>query len=851
MATGIGAGDWAGLSDAAAAQRLAAEGYNELAAVRRRDFFAIARDVFREPMLLILIALGGLYLLIGNTDDAFLLFLFVFVIIGITLYQERKTERAIEALRDLSSPRALVVRSGRRIMIAGREVVRGDILILSEGNRVAADALLLSAVNLSVDESLLTGESVPVSKDAAPHDMPLGTPGGDGLPSVYSGTLVVRGQGVARVKAVGNATELGKIGGMLQHGARERTVLHRQTEKLVRQITLAAVAVCLVVIVVYGLTRHDWLNGFLAGLTLAMALLPEEFPVVLMVFLALGAWRIAAQHVLTRRIPAVEALGSITVLCVDKTGTLTSNRMAVRRLFAGGAAAEFAPGRPCSPAERELVEAAALAGKQEPVDPMEKAIAQAWGTAPGAGWMMVREYPRDGAMFAMSCAWRTGAGDEYVVAAKGAPESIIDLCHLDTAQAASFLAAAGAMADEGLRVIGVARARINGEMLPDGQHDFAFSFLGLIGLEDPVRDSVPGAVQECLRAGVRIVMITGDYPRTAQHVADRIGLPGGGRIITGAEMAAMDDAAFRACSRRAAIFARVVPEQKLRIVQALKDNGEVVAMTGDGVNDAPALKYADVGIAMGGRGTDVAREAAGIVLVNDDFASIVRTIRLGRRIFDNIRKAMAYILAIHVPIAGLTLVPVLAGWPLVLLPVHIVFMQLIIDPASSIAFEAEPEEADIMRRPPEALRKPLFGPGAIVLSLLQGLSVFVIVLAVYLGARHLGKGFAEARTLAFTTLIAGNVSLILSNRSWHETILGTFRALNRTLWAVVGGAVGILLLVLYLPFLRRLFHFDLLHVPDIALCLLAGILSIAWFEGLKRLHRRRRRRGMLDGMLDR
>ncbi|OPY12790.1 MAG: Calcium-transporting ATPase 1 [Syntrophus sp. PtaB.Bin001] len=830
-----------GLSEAEAAKRLKEEGYNELPSSRRRSIWTIAFEVVREPMFLLLVACGIIYFFLGDVHEALMLLGFVVVVMGITLYQERKTERALEALRDLSSPRALVIRDGIERRIAGREIVRGDILVVKEGDRIPADGLLLSCLSLMVDESLLTGESVPVRKSADPCVVGMGRPGGDDLPFIYSGTMVVQGQCIAEVQATGISTELGKIGRALQDVVPEQSLLQRETSRLVRNLAVLGLSLCALVIVVYGLTRGSWLHGFLAGITLAMATLPEEFPVVLTVFLALGAWRISQKRVLTRRVPAIETLGSATVLCVDKTGTLTENRMSVCKMFSRNEyfTLENSASSHLPEAFHLLTEFSILASQIDPFDPMEKAIKQLGdnylkGTEHlHSDWTLVHEYPLSPELLSLSRVWKSPDGRDYIIAAKGSPEAIADLCHFDGKQMEDLSRHITALADEGLRVLGVARARFEASPLPDEQHDFVFEFLGLIGLADPVRATVPESIRECRNAGIRVVMITGDYPGTALNIARQIGLASGDSFITGPELDAMSNDELQRRIATVNIFARVVPEQKLRLVDALKANGEIVAMTGDGVNDAPALKSAHIGIAMGGRGTDVARESASLVLLDDDFSSIVQAVKLGRRIFDNIRKAVAYILAIHVPIAGISLIPVLFKWPLVLMPVHILFLELIIDPACSIVFENEREENDIMNRSPRASHEPLLNSRTLAISLLQGISVLGILLAVFIVSLHEGHGERDARALTFTTLIVANLCLILTNRSWSRTILVTLKSPNPALWWVIGGTVLFLGLVLYFPFLRNIFKFDRLHSFDLWLCLGAGGLGILWFEGLK------------------
>jgi len=844
-----------GLTDDQVSQRLHDEGFNELPTSRPKSILGIAMEVIREPMVLLLVACGTVYLLIGReyVGDARMLLGCVFVVMGITIVQERRTERAIEALRDLSSPRALVIRSGQRRRIAGREVVRGDVIVLAEGDRVPADAVLRHALGLAANESLLTGESVPVRKSSSVDAMVMPRPGGEDLPFVFSGTLISSGQGVAEVLATGSRTELGKIGRSLQAVEQEQTLLQRETGRIVLNLAAFGLAVCAVVVVIYALTRGDtgqtWKEGLLVGLTMAMATLPEELPVVLTVFLALGAWRISQKQVLTRRMPAIETLGAATVLCVDKTGTLTLNQMSVRRLSAGGELFDVADAGRTHLPERfhELVEFGILASKREPFDPMEKALREL-GDAYLArtehlheNWTLEHEYPLSAQQLALSHVWQSTEDSQRVVASKGAPEAIADLCHLDAALTQRVLEQATAMANDGLRVLGVAKGLLGPTGLPHTQHDVHFEFVGLVGLADPIRPTVPATVRECYGAGIRVVMITGDYQGTAVNIARQIGLKSPEEVITGPELDQMGDEQLRERIDRVNLFARVVPEQKLRIVQALKARHEIVAMTGDGVNDAPALKAAHIGVAMGGRGTDVAREASALVLLDDDFSSIVAAVKLGRRIFDNIKKAVSYVFAVHVPILGLSVIPVIMGdWPVILMAVHVVFLELIIDPACSVIFEAEREEPDVMDRPPRDPQEGLFTMRSLGLSLIQGFSVLAVVLAVFVVSRWAGHAEADCRALTFVTLVVSNLCLILTNRSRSRTILTMFKEPNAALWWVTGGAIVFIGTVLRVPFLTNLFHFSRLHPTDLAICFVVGVASIGWFEILKIVTARRR-----------
>ncbi len=835
---------FAGLSEDEARQRVEADGPNEIAAQKTRGLFAIVIEVAREPMFLMLVAAGTLYLVMGAPGDALMLLGFVFVVMAITIIQERRTERALDALRDLSSPRALVIRDGVRRRVAGREVACGDILVLSEGDRVPADAILRRAINLSIDESLLTGESVPVRKTASAEAKGLERPGGDDLPSVFSGTLVTAGQGVAEVVNTGSRTELGKIGTALRQIPHEPTSLQRETGRLVRMLAIFGLAACGIVVVAYALTRGGtaqvWREGLLAGIAMAMAILPEEFPVILTIFLALGAWRISRSHVLTRRMPAIEMLGAATVLCVDKTGTLTRNQMTVKRLAIGDRTATIgADGGDLSEEFHSLLENGILASRRDPFDPMELAI-QAAGDRMlmqtehlHPEWSLLREYPLTPQLLAVTQAWRSGGGDEVVVASKGAPEAIAGLCRLSPEKRAEVASEAAVLAAEGLRVLGVGCARMSATSLPGEHSQLVLEFAGLVGLEDPLRDTVPAAVSDCRTAGIRVVMITGDYPATAQSIARQAGLANPEKIITGPELESMSDGELAKKIHDVQVFARVVPEQKLRLVMALKANHEIVAMTGDGVNDAPALKAAHIGIAMGGRGTDVAREAASLVLLDDDFSSIVAAIRLGRRTYDNIKKAIAFTFAVHVPIAGLSMLPVFfADWPLLLFPVHIVFLELIIDPSCSLIFEAEEADADVMKRPPRSAAERLFSFATVGWAVLEGLSVLAACLGVFLYSRSSQQPDA-ARALTFLTLVVSVLVVILANRSWTRSIFSMMTVPNSALWWVLGGASTFLSLVLFVPAAQRLFHFAPLRAGDMALSFGAGVACMMWFELVK------------------
>ena len=834
--------DTIGITSKEASEILQKEGYNELPSSKPKSVFKIAIGVVKEPMFLLLVACGTLYLLLGDVQEGLMLLSFVLVIMGIEFYQEKKTEKALDALKDLASPRALVVRDGETIRIPGREVVPGDIVVLQEGDRVPADAMVLRNNNLLADESLLTGESVPVRKRESKEGDNKFIPGGDDLPMVYSGSMIVQGNGLVKVTATALNTEIGKIGKALESVKEEPTQLKREMGILVKRLAIIGLLLCILVIALYTITRGDLIKGFLAGITLAMAMLPEEFPVVLTIFLALGAWRMSKKSVLTRKPAAIETLGSATVLCTDKTGTLTQNKMTVTRLFNGSDFSSVVSGDTFSEPFHEIIEYGILASQVNPFDPMEKAIINIGdqfllnSEHIHGDWVMQKEYPLSKDLLAMSRVFSNTGTKEQVIAVKGAPEAIFDLCHLDSERISNYEKAVAEMASEGLRVLGVARASLISGELPSLQHDFDLEFVGLIGLSDPIRRNVPDAVKECYNAGIRVIMITGDYPVTAVNIGKEIGISNPELFITGSELKDMSEDELCERIKAVNIFARVIPEQKLKIVNALKKNREIVAMTGDGINDAPALKASNIGIAMGEKGTDVAREASSLVLMDDNFASIVGAIRMGRKIFDNLQKALGYIFAIHVPIAGLSLIPVLfADLPLILWPVHIVFLELIIDPACTMIFEAEKEEKNVMSRPPKDINEPFFGAKKIFFSCMQGIGIIVICLLVYFIGLKMGYSEKSVRTLTFVTLIVSNIAVILSNRSWTYGIFKILASPNKAVTWIVSGAIIFLILILNIPFLLDLFQFEKIGFAEFIICMVAGLFSITWFEIYKQV----------------
>jgi Ca2+-transporting ATPase len=823
---------FSGLRSVEARARLDMEGANELPSPEHRTPSRIVREVLSEPMFALLIAAGAIYLVLGDLKEALVLLAFATGSVAIAVVQESRSERVLESLRDLTSPRALVIRDGVRSRIPGREVVRDDLIVLSEGDRVPADGELIAANDFMADESLLTGESVPVEKHAN-SDGTAATP--DCLEkraTVFSGSLVVRGEGIARVHATGVRSEIGKIGQSLNAIAQEPPRLQVQTRRVVRLFGIIAAIVSALSILLYGLLRGSWLQAVLGGIAVGMSMLPEEFPLVLTVFMVMGAWRISQARVLTRRAAAIETLGSASVLCTDKTGTLTKNRMTVVALHSADMSWNRESGAELQDSVRELARIAALASAPEPADPMERAIHEIAGKPDAPRHALLKAYGLRPDLLAVSYVWADEDESTALVCSKGAPEAIAGLCKLPEDVLSDMRATVDMLAAMGTRVLAVASARVPRDRPVESQRDFPLMFLGLVGLVDPLRASVPAAVEECHTAGIRVIMITGDHPVTAKAIATAAGIRGG-IVVTGAQISAMSDSELAASVRATNVFARVAPAQKLRIVEALKENGDIVAMTGDGVNDAPALKAAHIGIAMGSRGTDVAREASAIVLLDDDFASIVHAIRLGRRIYDNLQKAMEFIVAVHVPIAGLALLPLLLGLPLVLWPIHIAFLEMLIDPACSVVFEAEPEEAGVMRRPPRPSNSVLLSGRLMGWGFVQGLLVLFAVGLAFGFSQFRNMPEDEARALLFVSLILSNIALIFANRSFDASLLAALRGSNRSLQVLLGGVMGALALAVFVPAARSLFRFGPLHLDDLLVALTAAVLTLSVLELIK------------------
>ena len=813
-----------GLTSLEAARLLTEFGPNSVESDTSRSRLSDTFAVLREPMLLLLLAAGLISFFLADLTDAILLMFTVVIVLGISIYQQRRTNRALAALKELTAPLAHVVRDGLEVRISSRDVVPGDIIILSEGDRVVADAELVTVSSLEFDESLLTGESIPITKSTGEI--------------AFTGSLAVRGHGRARVIATGNETELGKIGKSIESIPYTRTHLQQSIDSIVKAIGGIALLTVIAIVIIYGVTRGSWLEGGIAAIAAAMALIPEEFPVILTLFMALGAWRMARVRVIARQAPAIEALGSVTVLCVDKTGTLTRNEMTVsevqidHRVIPAHAAVDSEDGF-------ELLRIASLAAPKTPFDPMDKAFrALVEIEVITEELISVAEFPVIKERLAYIHIWRQGPS--LLVAAKGAPEHIAKLCGIEGVAVEEINQRVTTAGEKGLRVIAVATA-VGEAGKTESIEGFEFRFLGLTFLKDPIREGVPASVRECVTAGIRTIMITGDHPTTARSIAQEIGLHHPNDVLTGSQLSLLSDDELSEHVRRCQVFARVTPGDKLRLIRALQANGEVVAMTGDGINDAPALRAADIGIAMGGRGTDVAREAAHLIITDDDFTSIVAGIRRGRAIYANIQKAMTYVIAIHIPIFGMALVPVLvADWPLILVPALIAFHEVIIDPASSIAFEVESPDPKIMSQPPRKPHSGVFDRKEILLALLQGFSIFTLVFVIFLGNIASDTPEEKVRSLTFATLVIANVILILINRSRTLTLWeALIKRRNKAIPWLIFGATTLLLLLLNVPLIRESFDLETLQWKEYLSLVALSYLSVSWLDLHKIITRRR------------
>lgn len=824
-----------GLTTKEATQLQEKFGKNELVAEKKEGFLHKTLHVITEPMFLLLIVAAAIYFILGEPKDGAIMLVFVIGIICIETIQEWKTDKTLKALKDLSAPQIKVLRDGSEKVIDSCDLVPGDIMCISEGVKVPADGIVLKASTLSNDESSLTGEAEAVWK------VPTESCDANGTDYwrkdyCYAGTLVTHGTGTILVDKIGPATEYGKIGQNVISIPDSPTPLQKQTGKLVKLCAIIAAALFIVVGIVtyFNIPDHVFVDriieSILSGVTLAMAMIPEEFPVILTVFLSMGAWRLAKKHSLVRKLPSVETLGAVSILCVDKTGTITMNKMTVRDAWS------------LTKDANTLIKTMGMGCKADAYDPMEKSMisfCEEQGITRDIlfGGELIKEYAFTDDLKMMGHVWKNG--NNIVIAAKGSPERILTICKLTANDRKIVENRVTEMSKQGLRVIAVGQMMLNTiNDIPDTLKECSLELCGLIGLADPPRESIKEDIKTCTKAGIRVVMITGDNGITASSIAKQINMPNSDKIITGDELNKMSDEELRERVKEVSIFSRVVPEHKMRIVKAFKENGEIVAMTGDGVNDAPALKHADIGIAMGKRGSEVSREAADLILLDDNFSTIVETTKDGRRIYDNIRKAVGYVFTIHIPIAfGALLAPMLGINPanLLLLPLHVVLLELVIDPTCSIVLERQPAEEDIMERAPRNPKEKILTAKALSKSILQGFVVFGASFGTYFLFLNQNPDNAPlARAMGLTIILLANVLLVHVNSSNSDFAAKSFVKLlkDKVMWAVSLGTIAGLIIILYTP-LSSFLKLTPLSLKQFILATLIAVTSVVWYELVK------------------
>lgn len=822
-----------GLTSIEAHKRQEKYGKNELTPEKEESFLRKVLHIISEPMFLLLIVAAIIYFILGEPRDGAIMLIFVVGIISIDVIQEWKTDKTLNALKDLSAPHVKVIRDGKEMVIASADLVPGDLMMITEGVKIPADGEVIKASDLCVDESSLTGEAEGVWKTTAI----------DAEPSsdywrkdyCYAGTLVTQGSAYVQVDKIGAATEYGKIGVNVASAPESPTPLQKQTGDLVKLCAgIAAVLFAAVGFITwFNIPDHIFSDRFiesiLSGITLAMAMIPEEFPVILTVFLSMGAWRLAKQQSLVRRLPSVETLGAVSVLCVDKTGTITMNQMTVHEIWA------------VDNDNNKLCETMGLGCEMDAYDPMEKAMlnyCESLGITKEHLFSgeMITEYAFTNELKMMGHVWEHEG--EIIIAAKGSPERILEICSLNDTQMREVEAKITDMSKLGLRVIAVGMMKHKSkEDIPAELTDCKLTLCGLIGLADPPRESVKEDIRHCTKAGVRVVMITGDSGITASSIAKKIGMPNSDNIITGDEINNMTDEELQEKVKKVSIFPRVIPEHKMRIVKAFKENGEIVAMTGDGVNDAPALKYADIGIAMGKRGSEVSREAADLILMDDNFSTIVHTIWDGRRIYDNIRKAVGYVFSIHIPIAFASLLAPLLGIApasLFFLPLHVVLLELVIDPTCSIVLERQPAETDIMDRKPRNPKEKLLNAKILFKSVLQGIVIFAASFGTYYSILSKGGNAQFARTIGLVIIILANLFLVEVNSSDKDFVVQSIKRLARdkVMWAVNLISIIGILMILYTP-LCGFLKLAPLTIGQFLKALSIAAISVLWFEFVK------------------
>lgn len=798
--------------------------------VPKHSFLDYAKDALKEPMVVLLVVAALLYFASGQTGDAIFMICAVVLVISISLYQESRSRNALATLKILTQPACKVIRDHEVKEVKREEIVVGDLMIIEEGVIVPADGVIRQSNDFSVNEAILTGESFPVSKSKEMAGNVTATV------EVFQGTTVVAGLAICEVIAVGNKTALGKIGVSVGSISEEKTPLQLQINNFVKKMALAGISVFLIVWAINYFKSFLLLDSLLQALTLAMSILPEEIPVAFTTFMALGAWRLMKHGIIVKQTKTVETLGSATVICTDKTGTITENRMTLAKLFVLSTGKTSPPGT--SAAEVELVSAAMWASEPIPFDPMEKALHDAYersaSTDERRQYRMVHEYPLDGKPPMMTHILENATGGR-IISAKGAPEAMLAVSQLADDERRRVSQALEALTRDGYRVLGVGVAEFNGSDFPQRQQELSFDFKGLVAFYDPPKKNIEEVFESFYRAGIAVKIITGDNAATTLTIAQQVNFRGSDRTMSGEELMQMDEAELKEKVMSINIFTRMFPEAKLRILNALKANEHIVAMTGDGVNDGPALKTAHIGIAMGKRGSELAKEVSSLILTDDDLAKMVYAIAMGRKIYTNLKKAIQYIISIHIPIILTVFVPLVLGWvyPNIFSPVHVIFLELIMGPTCSIIYENEPMEKDAMLQKPRAFTRTFFSARELSTSVIQGIVITFGTLAVYQFAVSQGYSEEVTRTMVFVTLISSNIFLTLVNRSFHYSVLTTMTYKNNLVMIIIGVTILLTAGLLYLPTLNEFFEFDRINGGQLAISSITGFVSVIWFEAVK------------------
>lgn len=806
-------------------------GRNRLDYKKENTFLDTLKRIAKEPMMILLLVAASIYFVSGNTGDGIFLTVAIIFQASISLYQDSRSKNALEKLKDLSQPNCKVIRNGIVEKIKSEDLVVGDSLMVEEGTAITADGSIIHSNDFSVNESILTGESFAVYKDKSKEDK-----------YIFSGTTVASGLAIATITAIGNETRLGKIGASLESISEEKTPLEIQITNFVKKMALIGVVVFIIVWVINYWNSFNILNSLLQSLTLAMSILPEEIPVAFTTFMALGAWRLMKMGIVVKQMKTVETLGSATVICTDKTGTITENRMSLAKLFVLSSNNISNPKDLLTDDEKQLINTAMWASEPIPFDPMEIALHQTYGKLfkndERPNYKLTHEYPLGGKPPMMTHIFEDNKGHR-IIAVKGAPEALLVISNLSKTEKGQINEAIQNFANDGYRVLGVGVSNFTSENYPAKQQDLPFLFKGLVAFNDPPKKNIQKVLEDFYSAGIAVKIITGDNAATTAAIAKQIGFRGYDKSITGDELMKLSEKDLESSVMNTNIFTRMFPEAKLRIINALKSNDQIVAMTGDGVNDGPALKAAHIGIAMGKKGTEIAKQAASLILLEDDLSKVVNAIAMGRKIYTNLKKAIQYIISIHIPIILTVFLPLALGWiyPNIFSPIHIIFLEIIMGPTCSIIYENEPMEKNTMLQKPKALTSTFFNWKELSVSIIQGLAITAGTLSIYQYSVINGYDEALTRTMTFTVLIAANIFLTLINRSFYYSILTTLRYKNNMVLLIIFITVALVGLILYIKPLTDFFQFETLNLLQVLTCIAIGFVSVIWFEIVKLIKR--------------